>query len=82
MHPFLDKSVGAVCGHVPPSHTQPPHTGMFTGTKEWEIKMGVGMMYKAAEAWNKSLIFMGVWDKIYLEYRFRKDEMNMKKDGD
>ena len=28
------------------------------------------MMYKAAEAWNKSLIFMGVWDKIYLEYAF------------
>ena len=34
VHPFSNKTEGAVCGHVPPSHTLPPHTGMFTGTKE------------------------------------------------
>lgn len=30
VHPFSNKTEGAVCGHVPPSHTLPPHTGMFT----------------------------------------------------
>ena len=70
MHPFLKNAWGWSAVMFPFPTPQPPHTGMFTKTKERELKIGVGMMYKVAGAWNKSLIFMGVWAKICLGYRF------------